>query len=265
MSPSVRTIAERDFRDPFRSQAVWPTLLLFGLLFGLAVYAQRFGGADRSLGSMLRSLVYLFVPLVALQFGYDRIAGPRESGEIRLLLAPPHSRRDLLVGTFLGRVAFLATSLVVGFLTALAVFAVTVGVPAVGPTLGGFGAALAFGVSVLAVALGISASVSTVGRAGVLAVGAFFLLFLFWSSIPTAIRYLANGLAVPPGRPPEWVSVFAETSPFAAYQNLTAATLPNATPADVVTGTPLAAAGLLLAWTVLPLLVGYLRLQRTDL
>jgi ABC-2 type transport system permease protein len=265
MSPSVRTIAERDFRDPFRSQAVWLTLVLFALLFGLAVYAQRSTVATRTLGGMVRSLAYLFVPLVALQFGYDRLAGPRESGEIRLLLAPPHSRRDLVVGTFLGRVAFLATSLVVGYLTALAGFVAVGGVPAVGPALGGFAAALAFGVSMLAVALGISASVSTVGRAGVLAVGAFFLLFLFWGSIPTAVRYLANGLVVPPGPPPAWAHAFAETSPFAAYQNLTAATLPDVTAPDVVTATPVAATAVFLAWTVLPLVGGFLRLQRTDL
>lgn len=265
MSPSLRAIAGRDFRDPFRSQAVWPTLLLFALLFGLAIYVQRSVTANPTFGGLIRPLVYYFLPLVALQFGYDRIAKARETGEIRLLLAPPHSRRDLLVGTFLGRVAFLALSVIVGFLTALGVFVATVGVPAAGPTLGGLGAALALGVTFVAIALGISASVSTAGRGGVLAVAAFFLFLAFWNALPRAVRFVLNGFEFPAGAAPEWVAIFVETSPLAAYRNLVAATLPDVAAPDVVTATPLAATLLIVAWTVLPLVVGFVRLQRSDL
>lgn len=108
---SLRTLTRRDLLDPFRSGEVWPVVVLFVALFGGAVVLQSRtpGTVRRPPPSLLQSvtgLVFALLPLVTLQFGYDRLAGPRETGGVRLLLAPPHSRRDLVLATFLGRAAF---------------------------------------------------------------------------------------------------------------------------------------------------------------
>ncbi|WP_254832567.1 ABC transporter permease subunit [Haloglomus salinum] len=268
MSGRLRAVVERDLRDPFRSRSVWPVLLLFVVFFGGPVALTRGGGTGARAPGLLRQLegvVFLFLPLAALQFGYDRIAGPRETGEIRLLLAPPHSRRAFVLGTFLGRAAFTALLVTAGYLVATVAYLAVVGVPDPVYTLGGYLLALALGVSVAGLAVGLSASMSTRGRATIIAAVTYLTLLAFWGSIPTAVRFVANGLQAPTGPQPGWAVAFAQTVPTEAYRNLVAALLPTAAPPPVVTAGPLAAGLVLVAWTVVPLAVGVARFERADL
>lgn len=268
MSGRLRAVVERDLRDPFRSRSVWPVLLLFVMFFGGPVALTRSGGpgaAAPGLLSQLQGVVFLFLPLAALQFGYDRVAGPRETGEIRLLLAPPHSRRAFVLGTFLGRAVFTALLVTVGYLVATAAYGAFVGVPDPVRTLGGYLLALALGVAVVGLGVGLSASMSTRGRATITAAVTYLTLLAFWGAIPNAVRFVANGLRAPTGPQPEWAIAFAQAVPTEAYRNLVAALLPNTAPPPVVTAGPLAAVLVLVAWTVLPLAVGTIRFERADL
>jgi len=268
MSGRLRAVVERDLRDPFRSRAVWPVLLLFVVFFGGPVALTgggRPGAQAPGLLNQMQIVVFLFLPLAALQFGYDRVAGPRETGEIRLLLAPPHSRRAFVLGTFLGRAAFTALLVTVGYLVATVAYAAVVGVPDPVRTVGGYLLALALGVAVTGLAVGLSASMSTRGRATITAAAAYLTLLTFWESIPTAVRFVGNGLRAPTGPQPEWAVAFAQTVPTRAYRNLAANLLPNAAPPDIVTAGPPAAVLVLVAWTVVPLAVGIARFERADL
>ena len=268
MSGRLRAVVERDLRDPFRSRSVWPVLVLFVVFFGVPVALTRGGGTAAptpGLLSQLQGVVFLFLPLAALQFGYDRIAGPRETGEVRLLLAPPHSRRAFVLGTFLGRAAFTALLVTVGYLVATVAYLGVVGVPAPMLTIGGYLLALALGVTVTGLAVGLSASMSTRGRATITAAATYLTLLAFWGSIPTAVRFVGNGLRAPTGPQPEWAVAFAQAVPTEAYRNLVAALLPNAAPPPVVTAGPLAAVLVLVVWTVVPLAVGVARFERADL
>lgn len=266
MKRSLRTLAERDFRDPFRSRSAWPTLVLFAAVFGLFVYAMgpSPGPSRPEFGQLLVAIVYLLVPLAALQFGYDRLSGPRQTGEVRLLLAPPHSRRDLLLGTALGRSAFTALVIVVSYLAAAAVFVVAAGLPELTLTLGGLAAALGLGVAMTAIAVGASAATATTARSGMVAIGAYF-LFLLWDMVPFGLRVVLNGFSLPEGPQPAWAELLAELSPMEAYMNLNASLFSGEVAPDVVTASPPVAVALLVAWTVAPLLVGYARLRAVDL
>jgi ABC-2 type transport system permease protein len=268
MSGRLRALVERDLRDPFRSRSVWPVLVLFVLFFGGPVALTRGGGGGAGAPGLLRQLegvVFLFLPLAALQFAYDRVAGPRETGEIRLLLAPPHSRRAFVLGTFLGRAAFTTLLVTAGYLVATVAYLGVVGVPDPAGTLGGYLLALALGVSVTGLGVGLSASLSTRGRATITAAAAYLTLLAFWGAIPNAVRFVANGLRAPTGPQPEWAVAFAQAVPTEAYRNLVAALLPTTTPPPVVTAGPLAAVLVLVAWTALPLAVGVVRFERADL
>ncbi|WP_276259406.1 ABC transporter permease subunit [Haloglomus litoreum] len=268
MSGRLRAVVERDLRDPFRSRSVWPVLVLFVMFFGGPVALSGGGRPGAGAPGLLRQLqgvVFLFLPLATLQFGYDRVAGPRETGEIRLLLAPPHSRRAFVLGTFLGRAAFTALLVTAGYLVATVAYLGVVGVPGPVFALGGYLLALALGVSVTGLAVGLSASLSTRGRATITAAVAYLTLLAFWGAIPNAVRFVANGLQSPTGPQPEWAVAFAQAVPTEAYRNLVAALLPNTTPPTVVTAGPLAAVLVLVAWTVVPLAVGVARFERADL
>jgi ABC-2 type transport system permease protein len=268
MSGRLRAVVERDLRDPFRSRSVWPVLLLFVVFFGGPVALTRGGGPSTGAPGLLRQLqgvVFLFLPLAALQFGYDRVAGPRETGEIRLLLAPPHSRRAFVLGTFLGRAAFTALLVTAGYLVATVAYGAVVGVPDPVRTVGGYLLALALGGTVTGLAVGLSAALSTRGRATITAAAAYLTLLTFWESIPTGVRFVANGLRPPTGPQPEWAIAFAQAVPTRAYRNLVANLLPNAAPPEVVTAGPLAAVIVLVAWTVVPLAVGTARFEQADL
>lgn len=266
MNGGLRAVAEREFRDPFRSGTAWPVLLLFVLLFAGPI-ALAGGGTVRitpSLPSRLEGIVFLFVPLATLGFGYDRIAGARESGEIRLLLAPPHSRTGLVLATFAGRAAFTAVAVTAGYLAAAVAYVVVLGTPEPTLVVGGYLLTLALGVAVVGLAVGLSAAVSTSAQATMLAAVAFLTTLAFWGTIPTAVRYVASGLRMPTGPTPTWATEFVQAVPQRAFTNLVAALTGNPGP-DAVTASPAGAATVLVAWTVVPLAVGLARFRRADL
>jgi ABC-2 type transport system permease protein len=263
----LRAVAEREFRDPFRSGSAWPVLLLFVLLFAGPIALAGGGGTVRitqSLPERLQGVVFLFLPLAAIQFGYDRIAGPRGSGEIRLLLAPPHSRTGLVLATFAGRAAFTAVAVTVGYLAAAVAYLVVLGVPDPVLALGGYLLALALGVGVVGLAVGLSAAVSNSARATILAAVAYLTTLAFWSAIPDAVRYLANGLRAPTGPAPAWAAAFVQAVPQRAYLNLVAA-LTGSPGTETVTASPAGAVLVLVVWLVVPLAVGVARFRRADL
>lgn len=101
-----------------------------------------------------------------------------------------------------------------------------------------------------------------------------FVLFYIWSRIPTLIRYVLNGFALPTTPPPEWAQFVGLLNPQTAYQYAIATLIPNFR----MLGTLTQASGsdpfylqnwfgfvVLLAWVVVPLTIGYLRFERTDL
>jgi Cu-processing system permease protein len=63
--------------------------------------------------SLVEFGVYL-VPLAALTAGYDTVVGEYESGALNMLLALPVSNRQVLTGKYLGRLAVLTGSLIIG-------------------------------------------------------------------------------------------------------------------------------------------------------
>ncbi len=117
----VITVAVKEFRDRMRNRWVLAVALVF-TVFSLAI--AYFGGAQQgqvgfrsiefTIASLVSLVIYL-IPLIALLLGFDAIVGERERGSLGLLLALPVTRVELLLGKYLGLALALSLSTVAGF------------------------------------------------------------------------------------------------------------------------------------------------------
>ena len=167
----IALVARKEVRDALRNR--WFLLYAAGFaVLALALArlslgdgsAAGFSGFGRTAASLV-NLVILIVPLMGLTLGAGSLAGERERGTLATLLAQPLTRREVLLGKFVGLALALSAALALGFgLAGLAVGraggAVGVGAYA---TLVGFTGLLAL--AMLAMGLFISSLSRQVGAA----------------------------------------------------------------------------------------------------
>jgi len=262
---SLRVVADRDVRDPFRSMSA---LLLFGA-FALVFAAIGYLGQDlqSTFGLAVVGTMNTLVPLASFGLSYGVVAGKRDRGALRVILAYPHSRRDVVLGSALGRAVLVVAAVTVGFVAGAVVFVAASGtLPDVGTYVAGWVLSCLFGVVIAAVGVGISASTRTSNRAIGGCVVAYILFFVAWGQLPTLVRFFVYGFHVPNGPPPTWQKVFVHLDPQSAFGTLVTALLGNgvASSGPVYTGTGFAAL-VLLGWIVLPLALADYRFDRTGL
>lgn len=261
---SWRVVAERDARDPFRSMSALVLFGLFGLLFAAVGYlASGSTGVAAILGSVANGIV----PLAGYGLCYGVVAGKRDSGSLRVVLSLPHSRRDVVLGSALGRLAVLALAVTVGFVTGVLVFLAAggSGIDATAVVLA-WALSVLFAASVVGVGVGVSAAARTAGRAVAGVASAYVLFVVAWNWIPGLVRYVIGGFRFPTGPTPTWATVFAYCNPERAYAVLASTVVNRAPPATAdVYASPGFALAVLVAWTVVPLALGYLRFERDDL
>lgn len=264
---SWRVVAHNDLREDLATNALVLVGGFFALLFGGAAYAWSGNVPDEAPAVLfvvaLSNVAAFLVPLIAVGATHETIAEQRETGQIRLTLGLPHTRRELVVGTFVGRAAYLVATIGAGVVVGLLVFAVRTGtVPLIG--------AVALLVATILLALtyaGVGVGASALGRsttvASVVALGLFLLTALFWDAVPWALRLVLGGFSRPSGPPPGWAAVLADLDPITAYTSL--ARLPLAAEgAEPPLAAPVALL-VLLAWGLGPLLAGAWRFERVDL
>jgi len=120
----VRVIARKQLADSVRDRWFWAYAAGFAILAALLVNTALPGAAATGYGAFGRSasslvaLVQLIVPLMGLTLGAQSIAGGRERGTLRFLLAHPVSRTEIFLGTYLGLIAAMFTAVLTGFGTA---------------------------------------------------------------------------------------------------------------------------------------------------
>lgn len=114
-------IAGKEFRDGLRNRWVaGATLLLAALAFALTFVGSTPTGLLEAKPLAvtvvsISSLTIFLVPLIALLLGYDAIVGESERGCLLLMLTYPVTRRQILIGKFLGHAAILAVATVAGY------------------------------------------------------------------------------------------------------------------------------------------------------
>lgn len=211
---SIRVVAKRTVLDPYRSRGLWVILGIFGLLFGLIIYSRM--GSDFILGSALANAAYLLVPLIVIAINYNTIANRRQNGSVRTILSYPHSRRELVFGTAIGRILITIATVSFGFLVASLVYLAYSGVPAVKPLLRAWLVALLLGVTMTGFTVGISAGSRTTNRAALLSFFSFLLFYILWDVIVGRLSAYADDFFGFTARP-EWVDILLWLNPLQAY------------------------------------------------
>lgn len=265
---SVRIIARKDLADAGRSKALWAVTLLV-VLFTAGITGLAGATTDEPVDTVFQlafQLAVVTLPIVALILAKGAITGERESGSIRALLSLPPSRRDILLGKFIGRTALmLVATLVGGVATGLVVMSI-------------FGTGLEFlalfivflglmGVAFVAIGIGISAASASDSRATVFAVGIYIIFVTLWNLIQGGIIEAVTALGlVTAGGEPAWLQFISMFPPnqaaIAAYQSAVSG-------GRVFAADPFASVWfpflVLLGWMVAPVVGGYIQFRDADI
>jgi len=184
----VAATAAQEIRITRRNRwALLATLLMTLFSLALALFASGQAGGVQAdtltltTASLATLSVYL-IPLIALLISYDGIAGELERGTLALALATPLGRVELFSGKFLAQTMVVSAAIVIAFVTAAAVVAVTGEV-----TISGLLAwarlgltSLALGAVFVALGLTLSAASSRTGTAAALAVGTWLVFVVLY-------------------------------------------------------------------------------------
>jgi len=267
---SWTVIARQDGRQTLGAKSVKYLLGLLVLVVMLTAYIYPITGEEpittaRFTGYVTGWLTTL-IPLVGILVGYNAVVSERESGALRLSLALPHSRRDILVGKLAGRAGVLAGTVLAVLVAAGALVVYPYGDLELPRSLAFI--VLTVGFSLLWTGLGVavSLSVATKQQALVLAFGFFFIFVFAWGTVESALEFGLNAAGVIDGDLPGAVQFLFGLSPNKAYTTVTDGFL---NPAASVSGQWYAnewtALVVFLTWLVVPLGLAYLRFAGRDL
>nr|WP_254864797.1 ABC transporter permease subunit [Halovivax gelatinilyticus] len=287
----ILAVARKDIEDVARSRML---LAMVALLVGFVTVLYAAFGLIADDGTAGETLAWLALPMqtilgiAALVVGYLAIVGERRSGSIKLLLGLAPSRRDVVLGTLLGRSAIVVAALTPAAVLAGALSLALFGSLPVRAWLVLTGATILFGFAFVGLAVGVSAAVATRGRAMAIVVGLFATFVALWELVVAGPYYLIHG-ETPPIEAEGWYLFVDGLNPIAAYAGIAnRAVSGDAWPLQFGYGlrepealtTPSTeryvgeapfylqewfGVAVLLAWFVVPLALGYVRFQRTDL
>lgn len=279
---STIVIAKKDFRDAIRSRAILGLTLLFAVFTtgGVFVGTQlpRLLDTDGDMGLDilfgLLSPAGLLVPIIGLLVGYKAVAGERESGSLKCLLALPHTRRAVVFGKVIGRTGVVAVSILVGF--AVGGLALYVFGDSFSPVnyLVFTATTVLLGLVFVSLGVALSAATSSTTRAAWGAFGVFALFQFIWEVIGFLLVFVVTE-SFPQPPVPDWYLLFMRLNPQNAYQAAATATLPSS---QSLTGMLAGSSGdlpfvleewfgfvILAFWLVVPLGLASVRFQRADL
>jgi len=266
-------IARKEFRDATAPRAVRWLLGLFVVVCVLIAYVLPVlseGDPSASTSEFAATvanwpLVPVLLPLLGVLLGYKSVATERESGTLVLLLSLPHSRREIAVGKYLGRVAILAVAVAVAFAVAAWLVVYPFGSLAVLSHLALTGLTLLLGAIFLGIGMALSALSRTERNATLSSLAVFILFAVLWEPL----RNGAENLLVD-GEFADGILFLYGIEPTTLYARVVEVFLGDGV--DPVFGESVPwyggewlALGLFLAWVCAPPAVGYLYFQRVEL
>lgn len=265
---SVGTIARKDLADAGRSRALWAVTLVV-VLFTAGITGLIGTTSDEPAARVFGlafQLVAVALPIIALFVAKGAITGERESGSLRVLLSLPPSRRDILLGKFIGRTALMLVATLVGGVATCLVVVTVYG--------SGLGLLVPFvvflsllGVAFVAVGIGISAASASDSRATASAVGAYLVLVTLWNLIQAGIRAGASEFGlIEAGSQPAWLQLVGISPPNRAAISAFRTVVGDG---RIFATDPFASVWLptlvLFAWLVVPVGAGYLQFRDADI
>jgi ABC-2 type transport system permease protein len=206
------------------------------------------------------------VPLVGILIGYGAVVSERESGELLLSLALPHSRRDLILGALVSRSALMVGTTVAALAGAGFLVVYPFGELVVGPYLWFTVSTTAFGLVWSNLGIAASVAVSTERRALALVFGLVILFVVAWDTLTGALRALLAAAGLVDGGLPGPVRFLVELEPGHVFGRVIAGFVdPTATVEGPWYLSEWVALLLFVLWTVGPLGLAYVRFGRSDL
>lgn len=236
-------------------------------------------GGDQSTVTIVLGLLSpagLLVPIIGLLVGYKAVVGERESGSLKCLLSLPHTRRDVVFGKVIGRTGVVAVSIIIGFAVGgIALYVFTEAVSLLNYLVFTVTTIL-LGLVFVSLAVGLSSATASTIRAAWGAFGLFALFQFIWGILGFLLLFVTTGSPIPQPPVPDWYLLFSRLNPQAAYQAAATAALPgtgsvtNVLASGSSSDFPFFLEGwfgfvILAFWLVIPLGLGYLRFQSTDL
>jgi ABC-2 type transport system permease protein len=290
-------VARKDFEDAVRSRMLWGLSVVFvaflvmSLLSAEQLFPDRVTVDAAMALTGVAMLAQLFVPGIALVAGYLSVTGERRSGSLRVLLSYPFSRSDVVAGKLVGRSLVTGTALAVGFAAASVLVVALYGTPEAWTFLGFVAVGVLVGLTFTGLAVGGSAAAATRGRAMALTVGSFVGMVFFWKPVVVGLYYAVTG-SLPGVRAERWYFFLKRLNPLEAFRVVAGSVLDHGVPAvpefpleDLPAGTSPVQLELanriagdvpfylqdwvsvvvLLAWGIVPVVIGYRRFEAADL
>jgi ABC-2 type transport system permease protein len=296
---SVRAVARKDFEDAIRSRTLLVLGGVFVVFFLTAAYlfTDQIGGAiqqaqqgqqapEITSSSFLRPLTNvtrLLVPLTGAVVAYASVIRERESGSLKLLLSLPHSRLDVLVGKLLGRGAVLALPVTVGLLVAVPTFPLADIEFLAADYLLYLVLTVLVGLTFVSVGLGASAAADSSRRAVVATFVPYALFTLLWGQVAQRVASrLSDQLGLETQAAIKLYLGVQSFNPIASYEAV-ASNVGSPQAQLSLFGPPTrqqyvqqfgelpwyltdgALIGVLVLWIVVPVALGYLVFEQTDL
>ncbi len=272
---TILVIAEKEIREGLRNRWVLATTLL---LATLALSLTFLGSAPTgNVGASpldvvivsLSSLSVFLVPLIALLISHDAIVGEMERGTMLLLLSYPVKRWQVVLGKFIGHLAILAFSTIVGYGIAAVALAFTGGDIgreswiAFGSLIG---SSVLLGAVFVAIGYLVSALVGERGTAGGIAIGIWLVFVLVYDMALLGLLVVDQGRTVTGGM----LNVLLLLNPTDAYRLINLGGSAGAISgmggiADIATLAPAALLAALVGWAVIPLAGAILVFSRREL
>ncbi len=286
---SWQAVAKKDFWDAIRSRLLIALTALFALFAAGAAYVvteisppqqAQFTGELTTvlLISGLVSATAIFIPIVAIAVSYRSLAGERDSGSLKLLLSLPNSRQDVVLGKFIGRSGVVAVALFVGFAVGLVVTAALADAFSPLEYIAFVGISMLFAFVFIAITVGISAFTTSTSRAAYGAFGLFIVFQFLWSTLAQGVVYVLNGFSFDGIEEGDTLIDLFEfitiLDPTAAYQQGTlwvirqldeSGELQEATAELPFYLQDWFGFVVMVVWIALPLTIGYLRFESSDL
>jgi ABC-type transport system involved in multi-copper enzyme maturation permease subunit len=271
---SWRDVAYKNVNDASRSRTVWILTGLLSVLFvGYAIGHGYLG--EESFVAFLDGLVGIigtFIPALGVLLGYRSISDNRQDGSLLLELSFPHSRKDLIVGTVVGRTIVLAVPTLVALVIAGAVGMFQYGTDGALWYPWFLFVTVLYGAAFVGVSTGLSMATTSDRRITFGAVGGYLLLASLWSGLVSFGFTVIHRFGVPGNvTTPDWGLLLGLAGPTESFARLVRAGFDlNRASQYVGDGTPIyvdwwGALLLLALWIVVPLVLGFRRFRSADL
>lgn len=286
---TVLGVAKKDFKATRRTKMLWGSTLFLGVIAGLFMYAFNPSNVDNeliieSLFRTLSVLISVLVPIVTLMTAYLAIAGERESGDIKFTLSLPNSRRDMYFGKVVSRLTVMTLAIVGMFAVATLVTLYRFGTVQFAVAAGLLVVSIVYALVYVSITVAMSAALKSRTQAIGASIGVYFATVILYAlpqvRIGLLVSYLHQDvLGMQPNL--DLYNFVQYTSPFLAYQKVKNLIMPEQleitpfVPQSASEGTQAFdlpfyltdefAIVILAAWFFVPLAIGYVQFQRTDL